>query len=764
MNSLFKSIFVYIVFIFTAFADNIPLEKVTLQLHWKHQFEFAGYFMAKEKGFYKDVGIDVDILEYHNGINIAETVIKNEHTFAIGYSSTILDEINTNKIVLLSANFQSSPHVLVSLKSSNINSIRDFKNKKIMVGSEERKSAAFISMLQANGVSFDDMIIEEPSFKVEHLIDGTIDLASYFYTNETYTLDKKAIPYNIWNPKDYGFDFYSDILFTSKKELEKYPVLVENFRAASLRGWKYAFDHIDETTEVILQKYNSQNKTQGELLYEARGLKELAYKENIPLGTIQRDKVQRIIDIYTLLGLYKNNTNIDELIYKESNKFYLTPIEKEYLKKKNIIKMCVDPDWMPFEKIEKEQHIGMAADYFNIIKKTTNLNVQLVKTNTWSESLEFAKQRKCDILSFLMATPDRKKYLDFTSSYLKIPVVMATKTDVPFINDFNSLKGKKIGIPKGYAFIEILKVDYPDLTIVEVDNIDDGLKKVVQGELYGYIGTLATIGYSFQKKFTGELKISGKFDGTWDFSVGVRNDEPILLNIFQKAVDSIDKEFEQEILNKWLAINYIKEIDYSLVFKVIGIFILILLIVLFFYLKQMKLKMQLKLLSITDSMTKLYNRRYFEETANNYFELAKRNESVVSLLMLDVDNFKHVNDTYGHKVGDIVLIELSNLLQNLTRKSDIVCRFGGEEFIILLSQTNIDTANIIAEKIRANIENHAIKLDKLNHLNITVSIGVSQVNILTDKNIEDCIKRSDDALYKAKNSGKNKVILKENLC
>ena len=133
---------------------------------------------------------------------------------------------------------------------------------------------------------------------------------------------------------------------------------------------------------------------------------------------------------------------------------------------------------------------------------------------------------------------------------------------------------------------------YGDLTIVEVDNIDDGLKKVVQGEIYGYIGTLATIGYSFQKKFTGELKISGKFDGTWDFSVGVRNDDPILLNIFQKAVNSIDKESEQKILNKWLSINYVKETDYSLLFKTIGGFVLILSIILFFYFKQMRLKEQ----------------------------------------------------------------------------------------------------------------------------------------------------------------------------
>ena len=757
MHLISKILLIQIIFIAYAVANNTSLEKVSLQLHWKQQFEFAGYFIAKEKGFFKDVGIDVDILEYHNGINLTQSVISKEHTFAIGYSNTILDEINTNKIVLLSANFQSSPHVLVSLKSSNINSIKDFKNKKIMIDKEATQSAAFISMLQANGISFDDMLIEKPSFKVEHLIDGTVDLASYYYTNETYSLDKKAIEYNIWDPKDYGFDFYSDILFTSKEELEKYPLLVENFRTASLKGWEYAFNHIDETVDIILQKYNSQNKTQGELLYEARALKELAYHDNIPFGTIQKEKIQRLIDIYTLLGLYKNNTNIDELIYQGSNKFYLTPIEQEYLKKKKVINMCVDPDWMPFEKIENGQHIGMAADYFNIIKEKTNLDIELIKTTSWSESLDFTKQRKCDILSFLMTTPERKKYLDFTTAYFKAPIVMATKSDVPFINDFNSLKGKKLGLPKGYAFIEVLRVDYPDLTIVEVDNIDDGLKKVVQGEIYGYIGTLATIGYSFQKKFTGELKISGKFDGTWDFSVGVRNDDPILLNIFQKAVNSIDKESEQKILNKWLSINYVKETDYSLLLKTIGGFVLILSIILFFYFKQMRLKEQLQLLSITDSMTKLFNRRYFENTAEHYFESVKRNKTDLSLIMIDVDNFKQVNDNYGHKIGDLVLIELANILLNQSRKSDIVCRFGGEEFIILLPQTNLEGADFMAEKIRKYIEKSTLTLDNSKQLKFTISLGVSQVNILVDKNIEDCIKRSDDALYEAKDLGKNRV-------
>jgi polar amino acid transport system substrate-binding protein len=760
MHQFLKLFFIQVIFISFALAENTPLEKVSLQLHWKQQFEFAGYFMAKEKGFYKDVGLDVDILEYHNGVNIADAVTKKEHSFAIGYSSTILDEINTNRFVLLSANFQSSPHVLVSLKSSNINSIQDFKNKKIMIDSEASKSAAFITMLHANGVSFDDMIIQDPTFKVEHLIDGTIDLASYYYTNETYTLDKKAIAYNIWDPKDYGFDFYSDILFTSKKEFHDHPQLVEDFRVASLKGWEYAFEHLDETIEVILKKYNSQNKTQGELLYEARALKPLAYVDNIPLGTIQKEKVQRLIDIYTLLGLYKNNTKIDELIYKQSNRFHLTQGEKKYLQKKKVINMCTDPDWMPFEKIENGQHIGMAADYFEIVKKTTNLDIQLIKTKNWTESLELAKQRKCDILSLLMSTPERKKYLDFTTPYLKVPIVMATKTDVPFINDFNLLKGKKLGIPKDYAFVEILRVKYPDLTIIEVDNLDDGLKKVVQGDLYGYIGTLATIGYSFQKKFTGELKISGKFDGTWDLGIGVRNDDPVLLNIFQKVVNSIDKELEQKILNNWLAINYVKETDYNLLFKTIGGFALILLIILFFYFKQLKLQKQLKILVATDSMTKLYNRRYFEDSAEQFLQLAKRNNTDLSLIMLDVDNFKKVNDTYGHKVGDIVLIKLAEILQDLSRKSDIICRFGGEEFLILLPQTDLEGTKFMAEKIRAYIEEFALQLDTANQLKFTVSLGVSQVDIFQDKNIEDGIKRADDALYDAKNSGKNRVCIK----
>jgi len=170
---------------------------------------------------------------------------------------------------------------------------------------------------------------------------------------------------------------------------------------------------------------------------------------------------------------------------------------------------------------------------------------------------------------------------------------------------------------------------------------------------------------------------------------------------------------------------------------------------------------KLKLLASTDSLTNLYNRRYFSKVSEHILDLAKREDEPVSLIMMDIDNFKAINDTYGHQVGDEVLITLSNRLRESQRKSDIVCRYGGEEFVVLLPNTMLDGAKVVAEKIREDIE--TIKLHTLDNKSIsfTVSLGVSMVKIKEERNLEVVLKKADDALYEAKRSGKNKVIVKK---
>lgn len=158
----------------------------------------------------------------------------------------------------------------------------------------------------------------------------------------------------------------------------------------------------------------------------------------------------------------------------------------------------------------------------------------------------------------------------------------------------------------------------------------------------------------------------------------------------------------------------------------------------------------------TDFLTNIGNRRYFFDIGEKSFFKAKRNGSFLSLILLDIDDFKMINDEYGHQIGDDVLIKISQVLTGEIRKSDILGRVGGEEFAIVLPETDLDNAIQIAEKIRMKFTEIKCQKNSMN-LKVTGSFGVSQINHLKDKDLDSIFARSDTALYKAKNGGKNRV-------
>ena len=265
-----------------------------------------------------------------------------------------------------------------------------------------------------------------------------------------------------------------------------------------------------------------------------------------------------------------------------------------YLSNKKELKLCIGPDSMPFEDFGKNgEYIGLTSDYYKIFSKNLNIPITVVPVNTWAESIEFAKNRKCDIIS-AMQTEERKQYLNFTSPYLKTPVVIATNNDKPFISDFKDLTNEKIGVPKSYAYVEELKRIYPNINYVEVPTIKDGLKKVIDGELYGQVGTLACIGYFFITDFVGSLKIAGKTDKVnLELGIGVRNDDPILFDILENQVENIDESFHHKVLNNWINIKYNVDIDYSLVYKILTVIFIIGIFIVYkqFYLRNMNKKL-----------------------------------------------------------------------------------------------------------------------------------------------------------------------------
>ena len=177
-------------------------------------------------------------------------------------------------------------------------------------------------------------------------------------------------------------------------------------------------------------------------------------------------------------------------------------------------------------------------------------------------------------------------------------------------------------------------------------------------------------------------------------------------------------------------------------------------------LKLQELMDELKLLASTDPMTQLYNRRYFTNVTKHILGLAKRQEQPLSLIMADIDKFKNINDTYGHHIGDEVIVYLAEIMKKQQRESDIICRYGGEEFVILLPNTDLKNAKLIAENLRKTIETSSIDLENNEKLNFTLSLGVSVVDVKNEDNIFEVLQRADEALYEAKESGRNKICSK----
>ena len=564
---------------------------------WLDQFEFAGFYVAKEKGFYKDIGLDVEIKEFNQNSDITNTVLNKSADFGINSSSLIIDKANGKELVLLGSIFQSAPLVLISLEDSLITNLSDMKNKNIMLANNQKDFATFHFMFKNQGLNLDEMNLIPHTFKIDDLINKKTDVMSAYSTNELFFLEQKGYKTSIIDPKDYGFDFYDDIIFTSKEFADKNPELVKNFYNASIKGWEYAFENIEEVSKLIYEKYNPQNKSLESLVFEANEMKKLVYDKNGKIGTISPEKIDLIINSYKVMGLIKSPIDIDSLIYTKHKEksFFLNEEEVNYLNNKGPLKICFNPNWLPFEKIDKNEYLGISFEYISLIKEKINANIKIIPSANWNETLENSKNGICDIVPMIIKTEERTDFLDFTSSYISLPMVMAGNMEANFIEDINQLKGKKIGITKGYAFENFLKNKYKDLDFVEFKNMHEGLEEIQKGNIFGFVGNLATIGFAIQKNYIGQIKIISKFEEALQGTIGSRNDEPILNEILEKALQSISETQRQDIYNKWISISYQKELSYVLFSKIIVGFIVFIIILNLIYRQYLLKKMNKEL-------------------------------------------------------------------------------------------------------------------------------------------------------------------------
>jgi len=298
-------------------AESPPLDQVALQLKWKHQFQFAGYYAAIAKGYYKDAGLAVSLREAEPGQDAVQAVLKGQAEFGVGTSDLLLLRQRGAAVVVLATIFQHSPLVLLTREGAGVKDIQDLQGKPIMI---EPDSAELSAYFKYEGVDLTKLKIVPHTYDIADLLTGKVAAMSAYSTDEPYRLSLAGEKPVIFTPRAGGIDFYGDNLFTTEAELRDHPDRVRAFREASLKGWQYAMDHPEEIVDLILRDYNTQNKTRDQLLFEARQTADLMHPELIEVGHTNPGRWRHMADTYAEFGMLPADYSLTGFLYDPNPK------------------------------------------------------------------------------------------------------------------------------------------------------------------------------------------------------------------------------------------------------------------------------------------------------------------------------------------------------------------------------------------------------------------------------------------------------------
>lgn len=507
-------------------------ETLRLQLRWLHQFQFAGYYMALEKGYYRQAGLDVEILQ--GGPHVPKPIdalLAGQADFAISNSGLVITRMEGKPVVALAAIMQTSPIVWIVRADSGIYSPHDLNGKRVMLMPPPESTELLITLAR-EGIDLDRLQVQQTSFNLQDLIDGKTDAYDGYSTNEPFLLKQQGIDYRLINPREYGVNYYNDVLATRETVLRERPQEVAAFVAASLAGWHYALENIEESVQLIHQHY-APNKSLEHLRFEAAELKKLIMPELVQLGHMNPGRWETIARNYADLGLTKGALELDGFIYSQQ------PV----------------------------------ADH-------------------------------------------RLLYQVLAGSLLALLVLG--------------------GVALRFAHLT--------------------------------------------RWLRHEIKLR--------------------------------RRAESELRDSYL---------------------------------------QLEVMANTDLLTGQLTRRKFEEVAEKEIKRAERYGFALSLVFMDIDHFKQINDQHGHEVGDRVLSGMALRTKEQLRESDSLCRWGGEEFIVLMPHIDLAHACSIAEKLRVMLAAKPL----VEQITVTASFGVTQWQ--PGQDLLAMLQRADKMLYRAKQLGRNRV-------
>jgi diguanylate cyclase (GGDEF)-like protein/PAS domain S-box-containing protein len=752
------------------------LEKVRLQLKWMHQFQFAGYYAAVAQGYFREAGLEVELLPAQPGLKPSDRLISDEVNYAVMSPAVLLERQQGLPLVVLGAIFQHSGTAVLTTRASGIVTPQDLRGKRIMFTADSDPENR--AMLINNGVPLETLHVLPHSWNIDDLITNKVDAQTVYLTNEPYLLRQRGVEPMVINPLNYGIDFYGDCLVTTEHEIHEHPERTAAFFRAVQRGWRYALDHPQEIAQLIVERY-SQDKTLDHLLFEANAMRPLIQPELFEIGYMNPDRWRYIAETYVQLGMMSPGYSLKGFMFSELQKEMEADWHRTVQRGSMVLAVLVVVGisvgvlLLVFNKrLTREvdrRTAELRASELNFRSFFELASVGVAQVDTRTGQFLRINKRYCDIVGYSEA-----EMLSFTFRDITHPE--DADIDTQQRRDLVAGRIREFTVEKRYIRKDggvvwvILSVSplwrpgqEPNTSLAVVRNITKRKRaeeelvfasKVFEHSIEGIVvtdsqGTILQVnpaftlitGYSPQEAIGQNPRILKSNKHPAEFYQEMWHQ---LITEGQWTGEIWNRRKNGEVYPEWLTINAVRNpmgkiTNYVSIFHDIT-----------------ELKRQQEALEHQaqhDALTGLPNRVLFNDRLEMALRRRKRRGHKTGLLFLDLDNFKKVNDGFGHIAGDNLLVELSRRLQGQLRLGDTLARQGGDEFLILLPEMEtVDVVSLIALRLLSCLQQpfHHGEIEYF----VTASIGIT---IAPDdgEDPETLIKNADMAMYRAKQLGRN---------
>lgn len=757
-------------------ADSEPLEKIRLQLKWHHQFQFAGYYAAIEKGYFRAEGLEVELIEGKPGLSPVAELLSGNADFAIDSPAALIKRQQGQPIVAMAAIFQHSPAVILTLPERLLNSPHTLKGKKIMLTPDTDPES--MAMLIGEGIDMQAVTIVPHNWGIADLLANRVDAQTAYMTNEPFLLQQEGRAATLIRPIDYGIDFYGDCIFTTELEIRSHFKRFEAFRKAVQKGWLYAMSHRLEIAELIRSKY-SQDTPLNKLLFEANAMLDLIQPEFVEIGHMNPARWEHIADMFVQLGMMPANYNLDGFLYEDLRNTIITE-KQRYIRAVLIaVTICglvsiivwfgliffnrklanqvrirtasLTASEQNFRAFFELASVGVAqvdvhsGQFLKINKKYADIvgyaleelqNITFAEIthpedieNQWSKMRLLTQEQAHE---FTIEKRYVKKNGTIVWALLTVSPLWSTGQKPDFILAvIRDITARKNAEERLVFAAKVFENSIEGIVVTDADGIILHVNKAFS-TITGYAPEEA-IGQN-PKMLKSDKHSSAFYTDMWNR----------MISEGQWSGEIWNRRKTGEAYPEWLTISAIRNeqgkiTNYVSIFHDIS--------------QNVKQQEALRYQAEHDALTELPNRVLINDRLKNALEKIKRSENKLALLYLDLDNFKHINDAFGHPAGDDLLMRLARRFSHQMRAGDTIARVGGDEFLILLSDVeNINIASSIAVRLIECLEEpfHHADIEYF----ITASVGVT---IAPDDGNDPVtlIKNADIAMYRAKNLGKN---------